>query len=300
MVCGDVATPIATEKMQAPVCQDLDCRRVASKQASMPAFHFNCFLATQSKRIRAQRSAQKATRLVRAQELAARKKIKAAIEAEDETAWWEKIQHHPCVQETPDIIRLVIPKGPSEIIATSDERRETHRDYLIKILQETETALTSASDGEETKQSNEEASNSLAIGLCTACAGGCCTKGGDAAYLTADTMHRVRARFPDLSSAELLQRYVAFIPSDNMVDSCIYHTERGCALPRDLRSDTCNDYACEALRALPPLTNENAEQHSVLVFQRRQDKWRQQVIDRDNSIVRAWIISEDEQHTLDL
>src|SRR5690606_19576300 len=91
----------------------------------------------------------------------------------------------------------------------------------------------------------------LAIGLCTACAGGCCTKGGNAAYLTAHTMQRVRADLPDISLADLQQLYLMRLPRESMAGSCIYHTSEGCALPRELRSDTCNNYACEAFKALP-------------------------------------------------
>lgn len=294
IVCGEVSTPIVMEKMLAPVCQDLDCRRVAAKQESMPAFHFKCFLATQAKRIRAQRSAQKAARIAHEQEIAVRKKIKAETEAADEAVWWEKIQHHAAVQATPDIVKLIIPKGPTTVIAFSNERRKIHTEYLSKILQEADEATNSECDSDTKIQGDGDAFNSLAIGLCTACAGGCCTKGGDVAYLTADTMRRVRTSFPDLSSEDVLRSYLELLPSESMEGSCIYHTQRGCALPRDLRSDTCNQYACEALRALPKTMSDDAEQKPVLVFQRRQDKWRQLAVDLDNKIVAAFVLTKNE------
>lgn len=289
MVCGEVATPIVTEKMLAPVCQDLDCRRVAAKKISMPAFHFKCYLATQSKRIRAERSAKKAARIAHEADMFRRRADKAATEAADETAWREKIQHHDVVQARPDILKLIIPKGPEQLMVSSNERREIHTEYLIKILQEVDE---SPSTEHEKIQKEVETFNALAVGLCTACAGGCCTKGGDVAYLTADTMRRVRTSFPDLSSEELLQRYSELIPTQSMEGSCIYHTQRGCALPRDLRSDTCNEYACEALRALPNTIGDGAEEKPVLVFQRRQDKWRQQTVDLDNTIIAAFVLTD--------
>jgi hypothetical protein len=42
--------------------------------------------------------------------------------------------------------------------------------------------------------------------------------------------------------------YGAAIPDDTVEQSCIFHGARGCALPRELRSHTCNDYFCRPVR----------------------------------------------------
>lgn len=83
--------------------------------------------------------------------------------------------------------------------------------------------------------------------LCGLCQGYCCHLGGDTAFLTTAVIRRVMHARPNSTSSEIEADYVACIPDIHYSGSCVYHTEQGCALPRDLRSGVCNHYICEDL-----------------------------------------------------
>ncbi len=85
---------------------------------------------------------------------------------------------------------------------------------------------------------------------CAACGGRCCRMGGERAYLTADTLRRWFAEHPGAGVRAAAAAYAAHLPAASLDGSCVYHTPGGCALPRALRSDTCNRYECDGLTEL--------------------------------------------------
>jgi hypothetical protein len=82
---------------------------------------------------------------------------------------------------------------------------------------------------------------------CAACRGACCTKGGDTAYLYADHFRRLLPQWTGRTRDEILTDYVSRLPERVYEESCVYHTESGCALPRELRSNLCNTFLCGGL-----------------------------------------------------
>lgn len=58
---------------------------------------------------------------------------------------------------------------------------------------------------------------------------------------------------------ELLTIYLSKMPETIWSDSCVFHGELGCALPRDMRAEICNTYRCDELkRSRQRLQNEPA------------------------------------------
>ncbi len=100
---------------------------------------------------------------------------------------------------------------------------------------------------EDTRSTSTE--SILARG-CAMCRGACCTRGSDHAFLGADSLARVRCVHPAHNAESLLATYSVHLPTEHFADSCVYHAESGCALPRALRSNTCNRYRCGGLTEL--------------------------------------------------
>jgi hypothetical protein len=90
---------------------------------------------------------------------------------------------------------------------------------------------------------------------CATCQGHCCRLGGVRAYLWPERMRRYLAEHPTQSPEEAVDAYMAYMQATTITDSCVFHGETGCTLPREMRSDTCNRFLCGALyelqRALP-------------------------------------------------
>ncbi len=191
---------------------------------------------------------------------------------------------------------LLLPSGRRRRLrALSAQRRKRHLQHLAQVIA---AALATspagpaglASPAAPSDSPTKPASNSALAGpLCAACGGGCCTRGGDQAYLTAETIQRFSATLPGLDADALLAAYAARLPQRSVAGSCIHHTAQGCSLPRLMRSDTCNRYACDALAAL----QQAAPIPAVIVIQRRQSHWDSNRPDLDNRISGVALVSAD-------
>jgi hypothetical protein len=85
---------------------------------------------------------------------------------------------------------------------------------------------------------------------CATCRGACCRRGGEEAYLSAKTVLGYLERRSDADATGVLQAYLSRVPERSCEDSCIYHGENGCVLPREMRSSICNGFECTGLQRL--------------------------------------------------
>lgn len=108
--------------------------------------------------------------------------------------------------------------------------------------------------------------------LCRMCEGGCCTSGGDHAYLTEYEVLRLLSRRPDWTDEQVVAAFVAHVPEKGRTNSCINHTAQGCALPRELRSDVCNVFFCDDIKRLHS-DHPDGDAPPVLAIQREYHQW---------------------------
>jgi hypothetical protein len=87
-----------------------------------------------------------------------------------------------------------------------------------------------------------------AAAACAVCGGHCCRKGGDSGYLDADDFVRIRRLFPHFTDRQIEAAYVAAVADETYQGSCIFHSTKGCSLPRALRSRLCLAYYCLGLK----------------------------------------------------
>jgi len=242
------------------VCPADICRTIFAHGAGLPEAAFQEHLQRQSRLWR--------------QEQAKAARIKARREAEEQEIAdlvAALAQRRPA--DPPPDLGLVVPSGRARTRPLSDRRRQRYLAHLDGIV-----AAACAEPPPPHRLAPAEAAteqgSALPGRLCAACGGGCCTLGGDTAYLTEATIRRVMATHPELNDPDSLRAaYAARLPEQTVASSCINHTDQGCSLPRELRADTCNDFACpslqtlrDSLRAAPPVS-------TVLVLRRRRSVW---------------------------
>ena len=88
----------------------------------------------------------------------------------------------------------------------------------------------------------------LAGAACACCRGHCCSRGGEHAYVDADTIRRLRRAEPGLGRAAILARYRSMLGPESYEGSCVFHGPAGCRLDRALRSDLCNTFYCTEIK----------------------------------------------------
>lgn len=86
---------------------------------------------------------------------------------------------------------------------------------------------------------------------CAACGGLCCRQGlPRSAFLEPADLRRVAASRPEMSDADLVGLYLSHLGPTHAERSCLFHGERGCRLPREIRSTTCNAWICQDIEDL--------------------------------------------------
>lgn len=79
---------------------------------------------------------------------------------------------------------------------------------------------------------------------CTSCRGHCCRQGEDHAFLSVGIMRRYTNQHPEKTADEVVNDYLQYLPAQSIEDSCVFHTDHGCNMPREMRSDMCNQFIC--------------------------------------------------------
>ena len=82
---------------------------------------------------------------------------------------------------------------------------------------------------------------------CAVCRGSCCQNGGTHAYLIEHTIQRYLDRHPGSTARDVVAAYWQHLPQQTYAGSCVFHTAIGCALPGEMRSDSCHAFLCESL-----------------------------------------------------
>lgn len=94
----------------------------------------------------------------------------------------------------------------------------------------------------------DEPLSALDAPLCALCRGRCCRFGLDGrAFLEPQHLRSWLARRPGASWADAVDHWLGFIGAEHLQASCLFHGRAGCTLPRERRSDVCNQFACDAL-----------------------------------------------------
>lgn len=156
---------------------------------------------------------------------------------------------------TGSILPATVPANDREPEPLPAARRRRFRAHLLRVLRAAGRAERARPHQDlvpwrpDHRPSTAKEARILAAG-CVACRGHCCETGGEVAWLDAfDLRRRLRAR-PGVRRRDILADYLARLPMLSVPASCVFHAEDGCALPREMRSEVCNEHLCPDLLEL--------------------------------------------------
>jgi len=159
-------------------------------------------------------------------------------------------REHFGVQIPGNAVRSVLPANSDPLVPQDPSRRARFAQHLAEIAEAAVLDRARLQSDPVDGESRTNGREALTAGVCAACMGSCCRAGGDEAYLTEETMVRSLQAHPDWTLAQLMDAYLKHLPAEAVLNSCIYHSAKGCGLPRGLRSSTCNRYRCGKLKNL--------------------------------------------------
>jgi hypothetical protein len=159
------------------------------------------------------------------------------------------------VADAGSVVIAFVPSGPDRVTPLPRRRRLAFRRHLAAVVRAAlepgvEEAGSASDDPPGTSEPGEE--TALARAGCSTCRGFCCQLGASHhAFLDVATIRRVVAARPDQQVADaLVAEYLALVPAESGEHSCVFHGAAGCTVPRPMRAAICNDFHCDALRAL--------------------------------------------------
>ncbi len=222
-------------------------------------------------------------------------------EEKENISCWTKVINHNYGYELDHYPYTVIPTGSKKIIKLSTERKNLFREHLTGLISEVISELAVNRDNGEGNQIEEdmpldedvENESPFEATACAICRGGCCRTGDDHAFLKKETILRYISRHPDHKPKQLLDIYMAYLPEKSFEDSCINHRVTGCTLPRDLRSDVCNEFMCDSLVKLRDLFLRTPVPKGVFFIRRAQNNLNKDNLDMDNRIIGSELVLND-------
>ena len=242
----------------AKVCASIECIRIYQNQTQLHSHSLNSHFTTQSKTIQ-QRNQQELADSLRIAEH--REKEKSAMQMREEKANQEF--YNDIVKRYSDLNKRQFPLVTltsyhrQEMVELAEERKQTYLRHIRKLIDAVESEYDSELQEDEKLsqanvilEENEQQFSQLNGEVCQVCAGRCCIQGADRAYIKEDTIKRYMYDNPGISFDQVFANYEQTISEQTYNDSCINHTDHGCNLPREMRSDTCNNFYCNALKKL--------------------------------------------------
>ena len=287
LVCGQPAHLFSPDSE--PVCLKAECKLVLSQKKflSEPAYKQYFFL----------QSAQIKTTIELVELKKKRLTEKKKLENKENVSCWMRAMNHDYGYDPAQYPCTVVPTNSKRITRLPEQRKNLFRETLLPLINKAMPELAQKNDPTEENQTEENTQqktveNELLFEAkaCSICRGGCCSIGEEHAFIKKETILRYMSTHPDQNPAQVLEAYMAYLPDESFEDSCVNHTETGCALPRDMRSSVCNGYVCESLIKLKDLFANTPVPKGVFFISRAQNNWNKDILDVDNSIIRTELI----------
>lgn len=146
----------------------------------------------------------------------------------------------------------LLPRNTNALVPLPDSRTEAFRQHLEQIVAEARALpdpefVTREASAPTNGVNARQAGLPALAAACGLCGGHCCATGGDSAWLEPDTIRRLHHPQLPVADTRIIEHYLGYLPDASYANSCVYHAETGCNLPRTLRSNVCNQYVCKGL-----------------------------------------------------
>lgn len=264
VVCGEDAWVFAVK--DEPVCIRVECKHVIAQKQKMPTPAYRQFFTLRSQQILFTIEQQR------------KKKAQLEKKRRKEEAAYVAFMRHLLTDEKSNgaafYPHVMLSKNIRTVVPVSEKRIDVFRDFLVNLAEE---AFSHPTDSEPEAEMDSEdrfmppEPQVIEASACGVCAGTCCMNGQNHAYLSKETF----APYPNHGVDGIVRAYMEHLPDFTYEDSCIFHTPTGCFLPRNLRSNTCNDFKCDALMLMNKTIRQSDQIKGFLIVEKMPENWRE-------------------------
>ena len=157
----------------------------------------------------------------------------------------------------------LLPRNTRPLAPLPDSRITSHRQHLQNIVKDARVQYQKGdgklaeTDASRNGISDKDAELPVLSAACGLCGGDCCYTGGNTAWLEAATIQRQPWFEHDIDDQRIVEYYLSYLPHISYQDGCVYQSDRGCTLPRNMRSNVCNQFLCNGLSKVINALNES-------------------------------------------
>lgn len=109
----------------------------------------------------------------------------------------------------------------------------------------------------------------IADAACATCQGSCCKPGAAGhAFIDKWMVARYRRTDPNPTPEGFKSLYLGMLPDKSVEDGCVYQSEVGCTMPRELRSTICNTFMCRGVKVLIDAAERTSPDCAAIVAQK--------------------------------
>jgi hypothetical protein len=287
VVCGEPAFFFTSDSEY--LCLRVACKQLLDKKTHMSEGAYNQCVSLHSAMIK---------RVIRQSKLRKKKREeKRKKEDKENIAYWMRTIKQGFADDLEQYPYTVISTNPEKIVKLPQRRKKLFREFLSELINRTMSEIEGGYDNiidyeNEALNRYEAEDNRFPIEkkACSICGGSCCSAGREHAFLKRETILRCVTVGSVQKPEDVLAEYMKYLPENTFKDSCVYHTETGCSLPRNMRSHVCNDGLCCSLRKLRRLFSREVVPKGVLFISRVHGDSNRLDPDADNSIVSSELV----------
>ncbi|MCA9138292.1 MAG: hypothetical protein KDB00_16085 [Planctomycetales bacterium] len=192
------------------------------------------------------------------------------------TAYRDSAAADQVVENSSRFLPVCVPTCRTELVAVTDERRNALRANLFTLIDQIDRSGASDRSPQATTGDSNPSREpghvrpvdplaSVLAAACATCGGYCCQQGAEHAFLNAEKMATILDDRPNTEPVDIVNDYLNRVPNTAHQDSCIFHAEKGCSLPREMRSNLCNSFECNGLASIREAAKESGADHFFIV-----------------------------------
>jgi hypothetical protein len=277
VVCDEPAPFLSSESDS--ICLRVECKHVLAKRRHMSQATYKQYFFLQSRQIKwnIRRSA-------------LNKKLLEEQRKKEEKEYVDFLMN--AIKDVHGSDRAIypytlIPKNTRRIDKLPERRKNLFREFLTTLINKTFLEVAGNQDRNKEaifQREIVEGAYPIEAKACAVCRGVCCNTGEKNAYIKKETILRYVSENPGQKPHHVLAAYLEHLGEKTYVDSCVYHTDTGCNLPRSMRSNTCNEFLCDSLIELDGLLSKAPIPKGVYLIEYAKENWREDNFDIDDIV----------------
>ena len=303
-ICGDHIPYIEKQNNRTrdlQICASIECKNVLKQKDVLPPPAFNLYLKNHQTVIKQRKQKNKD------------KQKRAEFEQDENKQIFKAVSKQYNDSDLPIKHKVILPTAQNQMAPLAQERIDQYIEYLKEVIAEASQYNSLAEvpfDNnqkahdkllkQEAKYAKQPRLKSTLDSLCMRCQGSCCASGGEHAYHSVFSIRRILDENPEFNGDTLLKEYQSKLKDTSAARGCVNQSDQGCVVPRELRSDICNQFYCRSVAHYDEQITSDEQLTPIVAIQRKHSLWNRGYDGDINTVTSIALIDEERVESVDI